>query len=131
MPGAFTKAFYTSDAALVHTIRVQPESLTLTMSGTSNTGPVGPASANAPRVRVSGGKRKLGIVARKAYIQFTGTPPTGYKAGSTIAIPILSPTFYATMKAAAIAGTAGTYTAVGSTASPIICIGVTAEGGRG
>lgn len=128
--GTFTTALYTDDANIVRPIRVQPETLTFTVAGTANTGPVGPGTAGATRARVSGGKRSYGVVARKVYFKFTGTPPTGYKADSTLAIPVLQPAAYAIYKDAARTQSAGTY-AVGGATAAIKVVGVSAEGGRG
>lgn len=89
--GVFESSFYTSDDGTIHPIRIQPETRGLTIGGQANSAPTGPASENAATVRVSGGKRTLGLTPRKIRVRFTGTQPTGYKAGSTISIPVLVP----------------------------------------
>ena len=92
--GPFTNSFYTSDADFVHPIRIQPETLTLTIGGQANSAPTGPADAGTGFVRVSGGKRTYGITPRKVSIRFTATPPTGYAANQTYRIPVLVPGHY-------------------------------------
>lgn len=124
--GAFVKAFYVDDQERVCPIRVQPETLTFSVAGTSNTGPGGPASAGAPRAKVSGGKRQFGVIARRVYFRFSTGAPASYKAGSVLSLPVLQPSNYAAYKAASISGATGTY--LGGT---VEVIGVSAEGGRG
>lgn len=89
--GPFTETFYTDDYDNVRPIRVQPETLTLSIGGQANSAPTGPATAGAGYVRVSGGKRTYGITPRKVSIRFTGTPPAGYAANQTYRIPVLIP----------------------------------------
>lgn len=70
-------------------IRVQPETLAATFNATANAAPVG--ATNMPgSVKVSRGKRELGVGARSATIRFTSTPPDGYS-GDDVTIPILTP----------------------------------------
>ena len=89
--GAFESSFYTSDDGTIHPIRIQPETRGLTIGGQANSAPSGPADTNAALVRVSGGKRTLGLTPRKIRVRFTGTPATGYKAGSILTIAVLVP----------------------------------------
>lgn len=89
--GAFESSFYTSDDDTIHPIRIQPETRGLTIGGQANSAPSGPADTNAGQVRVSGGKRTTGLTPRKIRVRFTGTPPTGYKEGSTLSIVVLIP----------------------------------------
>lgn len=92
--GAFERTFYAKNNGDVAPIRVQPETLSLTIGGQANSAPTGPADAGVSRVRVSGGRRKLGTVARKVYITWTGAPPTGYKPGGVIAVPVMIPAHF-------------------------------------
>lgn len=124
--GAFVKAFYVDDQERVCPIRVQPETLTFTVSGAANTGPVGPSSAGAPRVKVSGGKRQFGVIARKVYFRFTAGAPSTYKPGSILALPVLQASNFGVYKAASVAGTTGTYLN-----GTVEIVGVSGEGGRG
>ena len=89
--GAFESSFYTSDDGTIHPIRIQPETRGLTIGGQANSAPSGPADANAGQVRVSGGKRTLGLTPRKIRVRFTGEPPTGYKEGGIQTIAVLVP----------------------------------------
>ena len=92
--GSFINSFYTAGSGLVHPIRLQPETLTLTIGGQANSAPAGPADAGTGFVRVSGGKRTYGVTPRKVAIRFTATPPTGYAVGQIYRIPVLIPGHY-------------------------------------
>lgn len=87
--GQFLNAFYISDADTVHRIRIQPETAALVL-GSTNTIPSG-TGVQAPRAKVTGGKRQYGITARTVTISFDSAPPEGYKANSNITIPWLNP----------------------------------------
>ena len=72
----------------VHPIRIQPETLTLTIGGTANAAPAGPAVL--PSAQVSQGKRKKGLNARTVTFKFAaGAEPDGYKPESPITLPWL------------------------------------------
>lgn len=72
----------------VHPIRIQPETLTLTIGATSNSAPIG--SAVLPSAQVSQGKRKKGLNARTVTFKFApGAAPIGYKPESPITLPWL------------------------------------------
>lgn len=112
--GAFVRSRYvaTYDVDQVHPIKVQPEtlqlSLTLTGGAETNTPPAGATATTSPiSARVSGGKRTLGLIARKISFRFTGAPPTGYLANQTLTVPMINPNF-----STAAAGTTGTYLGV-------------------
>lgn len=89
--GAFESSLYTADDGTVHPCRIQPETRGLSIGGSTNNAPTGPADAGAGLIHVSGGRRTIGITPRKLRVRFTGTQPTGYKAGATVSIPILIP----------------------------------------
>lgn len=90
--GAFVRSKYqmTFPENVVVPIRVQPETLTLTIGNTANTAPGTDVTSGWPSAQVSGGRRGLGIYARTASFVITGTPPAGYKAGSVLTLPILN-----------------------------------------
>ena len=87
--GSFQIVNYGSDKlSTVHPIRIQPETLTLTIGGTTNAAP--PGSAILPSAQVSQGKRKKGLNARTVTFKFApGSQPTGYKPESPITLPWL------------------------------------------
>lgn len=92
--GAFVNSFYESnELGTVHPIRVQPETVSLTLGGQANTAPAG-AGAIGPSAQVSRGKRALGINARTVTVRLTAAL-AGYLAGSTISIPWLDPGTFA------------------------------------
>jgi hypothetical protein len=95
--GVFTDAFYEMSAengGYIMTCRVQPETLEATFAGTANAAPSGPATAPGSAT-ISQGRRSAGVNMRYVTIAWTGAPPTGYKAGSTIRLPVLDPAVYA------------------------------------
>lgn len=97
--GAFSLARYevtTSVAgppaipAVVTSIRVQPETLTLAFGTITNASSTLALSPGYPRAVVSASSRRRGIIrARGVRIRFTATPPTGYKPGVIIFLPWL------------------------------------------
>lgn len=103
--GAFVRSAYETDSGAVAAIRVQPETLTLTLGGSANAA-AGGAVTLPGSARVSGGSRSVGINARKVRISFGDAPPAGYKANSTIALPWL---VAATFNALPASGSTGTY----------------------
>lgn len=106
--GSFEDSFYESnELGSVHPIRVQPETIALTLGGQANVAPVGTA-AIGPSAQVSRGKRSIGINARMVTVRLTATKD-GYLAGSTISVPWLDP---ATFAAITPKVTLGTYLAV-------------------
>ena len=86
-----TNAVYeTNDGNLV-SIRIQPETLTLTLNTVANSQLAGPIDPSYPSAKVSGGRRTLGINARKVRVKFTGALPPGYSGGKdTISLPVLT-----------------------------------------
>jgi hypothetical protein len=102
--GAFADSFYESnELGTVHPIRIQPETLALTLGGQANDAPDG-ASAIGPSAQVSRGKRAIGINARSVSIKLTAAL-TGYKAGSVITLPWLDPATFADITPKVTTGT--------------------------
>ena len=109
--GAFTIIGYEADygdGTLVHPIKVQPETLALTIGGVTNAGTAVTNINNPISAQVSKGKRTLGLHARMVSFEFTATPPTGYAANQTLRLPILTKD----MKDVSTAGSTGTYLGV-------------------
>lgn len=106
--GPFETIKYLADAANgggVYPVRVQPETYALTINGVVNAAATGTLSAGATLARVSGGKRRYGLKCRTVRVKFTGTAPTGYAAGSTVSLPVFTPTAFASYTI----GQTGTY----------------------
>lgn len=68
-------------------IRIQPETLSLTLGGVVNTAPAGPVDTIG-RAKVSGSRRSYGAHARKVTIRLTAAGPSG-TVGSIISLPYL------------------------------------------
>lgn len=106
--GAYNSSKYQAsygDGTNIHPIRVQPETISAVIGGTSNNNePPSAAVSNPISAKVSRGGRGLGLKPRTVTLKFTGTVPTGYKAGAVIVIPWLKPFPLAVVK-----GATGTY----------------------
>jgi len=116
--GPFSRSFYETDNGDIAAIRVQPETITLSIGGQANTAPAGPATIPGSAT-VSRGRRSNGINARLVRVVFE-TAPTGYKAGSAIALPWLDPGTFAGLNTNdTVAYLGGTGVLVGKTAEKI------------
>ena len=102
--GNFVNSKYEADDGTIYPIRVQPETLTLSLASTANAAPAGTVDGKV-RARSSGGRRRYGVHARTVAIRFTATPPTGYAENSVITLPILKPALYNAITAGATTGT--------------------------
>lgn len=94
--GAFTLSKYAADygdGTAIHPIRIQPETALLTLAvenvQTPNSAPTGNVT-NPISAKVGIPRTGLGLKPFIVRIRFSGTPPTGYKAGSTITLPVLN-----------------------------------------
>lgn len=102
---------YENGAGVIHPIRIQPETLSVTLNSIANAAPTTAIASNVPSAKVSGGRRSIGINARLVRIRITAaTPPPGYKVGSPIALPVLTQTAFAAYGK----GQTGTYTLNGT-----------------
>lgn len=117
--GSFSRSRYAGDGGTrIYKIRVQPETLLLSINSVVNAAPVG-AVTEVISAKASGGRRTSGLSARKVRIAFTaGNAPAGYSEGDPITLPILSPTVYNGI----VPGQTGTYLD-----APIEVIGKTPE----
>jgi hypothetical protein len=85
--GAFVTTKYVANDATIHNIRVQPETLALNEALSFSV----PGTASVkPQAIVSGSKRRRGVLHARTVTIMSPTPPTGYKASSSITLPILS-----------------------------------------
>lgn len=91
--GGFTTTKYEAEGGAIWRIRVQPETLDLQIGSgggsIDNDPPTAGLSGNLPTVNVGGSRRRYGVHARGVRVRFTGTPPAGYKSGTSIFLPIL------------------------------------------
>jgi len=102
--GAFVDSFYSSnELGTTHPIRVQPETIALTLGGQANTAPSG-VGAIGPSAQVSKGKRAIGINARTVTIELTEAL-AGYQVGSTIRLPWLDDATFAALTPKVTVGT--------------------------
>lgn len=95
--GAFIESFYENGLnGDIHPIRIQPETAALTIGGTENTPPAGPATSEL-RAFSSQRNRRGAVNARKIGFEVTAAPAGTYEVGSTIYLPILQPATLAAM----------------------------------
>lgn len=107
--GAYNRSRYTRNNGDIHPIRVQPETLTLTIGSTANSAPTGTATSDIS-ASVSKGRKGIGLKARSITFVFTGTAPTGYKQDSPITLPALQEAIWDL----AVKGATGTYAPLGT-----------------
>lgn len=120
--GAFLLSRYeSSETGLIHPIKVQPETLTLSLGGNTNNPPAGQPTSKLS-AEVGGSRRTYGLKTRLVRIRFTSTLPDGYEANSTITLPWLTSTNFGSIAR----GTTGTYT-IGGTSYDVTVRGTTAE----
>lgn len=105
--GGFVDAVYQSTelAGSFMPIRVQPETLALSVGGTANAG--SETAINLPlRVNVSASSREYGVKPRRVVVRFTDEAnlPDGYT-GEDLSVPVLTQAAYA----AYTVGATGTY----------------------
>lgn len=116
--GAFTRSKYEDDAGIVHNIRIQPETLALVIGAQTNGAPAGAVTGRVS-AKVSGGRREIGLNARKVTVAFNeGSAPDGYDPTGTIALPWLQVLSFASINR----GATGTYLG-----APITVVGKTPE----
>ncbi len=87
--GVFERSKYLADSGSIHPIRVQPETLGLTLGGVANAAPAGAITAGVPSAKVSGSSRSIGLSARLVRVQLTANL-TGYKPNAVITLPWLN-----------------------------------------
>lgn len=121
--GAFLNTGYEAESGTIFPIRVQPESLTLTLNGTANDAPAAAPAINLPSAQVGKGRRAIGVNARLVRFKITdATPPAGYKADGLLTLPVLQIATYTAYGK----GQTGTYTLNG-TAYAVAYVGKSPE----
>lgn len=108
--GVFSRTIYTTDEGNKVPIRVQPETLSLTIGSTANASDTGTADVGWPSASIGKGKNQNGIHARFITV-YIATPPTGYKPASVYRIPVLKKSVWDT----ATKGGTATYLGVSGT----------------
>jgi len=92
--GEFNDVTYETNQGLKTTVKVQPETLALTLNSVANASASGDKTAGMPSARVGGSRRQIGINTRTVTIAFSGAAPTGYKAGGKVRLPVPDPTVW-------------------------------------
>lgn len=91
--GNFQTARYVDNDGGEWAIRVQPETLALSIGGNTNSGGSGSGQTNG-YVRVSNRRRQFGLTPRKVSIRFTGAVPDGYSGDPISGLPLLNSAIY-------------------------------------
>lgn len=109
--GGFSTSVYESNSGLFFPIRIQPETLTLTLNSQANAAPANTPGAGLPSAVISRGRRSFGVNARLVRVR---TPATGgdpnYVPLGIISLPVLQASVYAAYGK----GQTGTYEINGS-----------------
>lgn len=123
--GPFITARYLADdGTTIAPVRVQPETLTLTINGQANSSIASPATTKY-FARTGGGCREIGMRTRRVNFKFD-TAPTPYKQDAILSLPWFDPSTFD-----AITGDlTGTYV-VNGTAEDITVVSTSDECGRG
>lgn len=86
--GPFEFTIYEKNDGVLVGIRLQPETLTLTLDGVANTAPTGVAADGYPSAQTSQSRRAIGINARRVTCVYTSAA-TGDLPGLRITLPWL------------------------------------------
>lgn len=95
--GPFTDSKYAADDGTVYGIKIQPETISLTINGQENTPPTGAVTGDV-LARVTGSRRGYGVFARVGRIRIVAPGTSGLAAGRTITLPLLNGDIYDEMK---------------------------------
>lgn len=87
--GAFVLSKYEDSEGRIYPCRVQPETLDLTIGATANAAPAGDTTERV-FAKMRGSKSEIGIIARAVRLSWTTAPPTNYKPGATVTVPVMS-----------------------------------------
>jgi hypothetical protein len=88
--GVFEKGKYEANDGKVWPVRVQPETKAFTDGTNANVYAVGSITQGIGRLGLRKGSKQLGLHPRTVSFVFTGTPPTGYKAGARQILPVFT-----------------------------------------
>jgi len=92
--GKFEQGVYEADNAQLHICRYQPETRDATFGGLPNS--INGGNATSPLwVKLKPGAKEWGLKPRKVRIRWTGAPPTGYKADTTVELVVFTPDSFA------------------------------------
>jgi len=91
--GDFVSAIYETDAGNFCNVRLQPETLAMTINASANGEGAGPINQEASAIARKG-KRGIGVGCRLVGIDFAGAPPSGYTS-DILYVPVLTPALFA------------------------------------
>lgn len=97
MAGIFVRSRYKTDDGKIFRCRIQPETALLAFGSQQNAPPVGnPTEKKELRLRKS--VRETGITSRKIAVRWVSDIPSGYKPGSILYIPVLTPEIFSAIQ---------------------------------
>lgn len=107
--GSFVNSKYETDAGAIRPIRVQPETIAAAWN------PAASGTAQGDLVRVSGGRRRIGMKARSVTLkQNIGSPVNGFQPVRSVTLPVMTPTAFQSLTVGeSVTYDGGTYTVAG------------------
>lgn len=103
--GEFVISSYdSSETGFTMPVRVQPETLLLFVNGIANSGSGTPVNLGL-FAQVTKNRNAYGVGCRSVTVKWDGAPPTGYKPGEALRIPVMTEAAYASY----IPGSTGNY----------------------
>ena len=91
--GPFQDSKYAADDDTVYGIKVQPETLSLTINSVQNDPPAGAVTGDV-LARVTGSRRGYGVFARVGRFRITASGTSGLAVGRVITLPLLNGDIY-------------------------------------
>jgi hypothetical protein len=88
--GEFSISKYETNNGDVVPIRVQPETLALTIGAATNDAPAGDVQTGWPSANATANRRQNGINVRYVRLKWSAGAPTDYAANSVLVVPILT-----------------------------------------
>lgn len=121
--GGFSNVGYENNNAVVHPIKIQPETETFELEGIANAAATTAIAAGVPSAKVTGSRRSIGVNARLVRFRFVAPDvPPGYLANGVISLPVLTQVAFAAYGK----GQTGTYT-INGTGYAVEYVGKTPE----
>lgn len=108
--GIYVDSKYQANNGIIYKVRVQPETLDLTINALQNSPPAGAIDDGFPELKLTSTRKEFALVPRKVAIRITGASVDPERAdyegvGAKLIIPVLTPVTFAGWSV----GTVGTY----------------------
>lgn len=91
MAGPFIETKYESNGGTTFAVKVQPETLLLSLNSKVNAAGAGTVSNGLPSAIATGSRRKIGVHCRTVSFKFTAAPAEGgYVVGDRLTLPVMT-----------------------------------------